>query len=358
MKRFGVKLAGIGAGVLLVAGVVFAIGSSDSIVSLSYLNGTYIPAVTQQASQVVENQLNETLNHALNELETLSPNGTGSGYSTVLQAKEFQQGDCLALPEGGVFLPVSGTVQVAHSGAVINVTTGTAVLSGSQLDVGNRYIVAEGTRAEFTVISGSAAMGYQGAYTYTAGTGAGHPFTDVSSGDWYNTAVAYVYQNRLFAGMGDGTFGPKRMMDRSMVMTVFYHLAGDPERELNSASATFTDVSSDQWYAPYVNWGATVGVTGGTGGGRFSPAAQVTREQLVVLLYNFSTNYLGMELTERQSLSGMAGGEEVSVWAREAMAWALASGVISGSDTGLNPGKSATRAEVAAILMNFSENCL
>lgn len=150
-------------------------------------------------------------------------------------------------------------------------------------------------------------------------------------------------------------------MNRAMLMTVLYQMAGAPEAELNAADAAFSDVPDSAWYASYVRWGASQGITAGTGPNTFGPGLQVTREQVVVLLYSFGSDYLGLDLSRRADLSGYQDLEQSNVWARDALSWAVADGIISSSSTDaltISPQRSANRAEVAAMLRGFAEKFL
>ena len=145
-----------------------------------------------------------------------------------------------------------------------------------------------------------------------------------------------------------------------MLVTVLYQLAGAPQDELAAAGAQLTDVADGAWYASYVRWAVDHGIASGTGNGAFSPDGQVTREQVVVMLYSFAGGYLGLNTDLGADLSAFSDAGQVSSWAVEAMAWAVDRGVVSGSaDAGglsLNPGRSANRAEVAAMLRSFAES--
>jgi hypothetical protein len=181
----------------------------------------------------------------------------------------------------------------------------------------------------------------------------------VSEGDWFSAAVDYAYFGGLFAGMGNDQFAPDSSMDRAMMMTVLYHLAGSPESERLSATATFQDVPEGQWYTTFVSWAAQHGVSAGTGDGKFSPTQPVTREQVVVLLYNFAANYMDMTLSERADITACADYDQTASWSRDALSWAAGCGVVSVSgSSNLEPGRSASRAEVASMLMNFSRRYL
>ena len=150
-------------------------------------------------------------------------------------------------------------------------------------------------------------------------------------------------------------------MNRAMLMTVLYQMAGAPKEELENASVTFADVPESAWYAPYVKWGAEQGITAGTGADTFSPEQQVTRQQVAALLYSFTTSYLGLEAAEGADLSGYQDLGQASEWAHNALSWAVAEGIISSSSTDgltLSPQKSANRAEVATMLRAFAEKII
>lgn len=366
MKKTMLRLA-VTAGVLvLLACGAYALSSGDSLISLSYLKNTFIPSAVEQGTTAANEKLQQTYDEAKSTLDALQQQylGQGSGstpsgsYSATLQPRDWKGGDKLELTTGSGLFVFSGTATVTHTGAFIDVTEGSEVSSGSRLTEGHRYLVGEDTSAAVSVSSGAAQMGVQGNYAYTAGTGSPIPFYDVSTQDWFYTQVCYAYENGLFSGVDTVHFGPYEAMDRAMLMTVLYRLAGAPEDELLSADASFSDVSSSAWYAAYVKWGAEQGITAGTGPNTFGPELKVTREQIVVLLHSFVRNYLGQSADARADLSGYQDLSKTSAWARDAFAWAVAEGIVSSTSSSsltLSPQNSATRAEVAAMLRVFAE---
>ena len=184
------------------------------------------------------------------------------------------------------------------------------------------------------------------------------PFYDVSSADWYYDPVRYVYEKNLFSGMDDHHFSPNGAMNRAMLMTVLYRMGGSPSGQLQSADVSFRDVADSAWYAPYVKWAAAQKITAGTSPDTFAPEQQVTRQQVAVLLYSFAGNYLGKQTDQRADLSGYSDLNQASDWAREALSWAVGTGIMGSSSSDrltLSPQKSASRAEVAAMLRAFSE---
>lgn len=368
MKLKPVLAAGVcGALVLCTA----ALGEGDSLISRSDLEASFIPQTVQQGESVQENRLLEAYDQALQRAQQIAGSATPAGsYSADLSPRSLSAGSAVTLETGGCFLLASGAGTVRHDGAVVDATTGTEVLSGGSLTAGHRYLVAEDTRAEFTLSAASSA-GFSGPYRLDLNGGnpgtdpqppAGPlPFTDVREKDWFYSAVAYVYQNGLFSGMDDTTFGPNQKMDRSMLVTVLYRLAGSPADQMSSAQASFTDVRDKDWFAPYVRWAASQDITAGTGDGLFSPGQPVTRQQVMVLLYNFGTRYLGLNLYQRADLSSYADVSRVDNWGLEAMRWAVGAGILSSTTPGelvLEPQSSATRAQVAVMLQNFAENFL
>ena len=189
---------------------------------------------------------------------------------------------------------------------------------------------------------------------FTAAKVEGLPFTDVTSGDWFYDAVAYVYDKGMMEGTTDTTFAPTMNLTRSMIAQVLYNLEERPEAP---GAAGFTDVAAGAWYADAVNWAAARGIVKGYDTGAFGPEDSVTREQLAAILYRYA-QAKGYDTTQ----GGMAVREfsdsaSISDWAQEAMAWAVNAQVLSGKGNGvLDPQGTATRAEVAQMLMNFGEH--
>lgn len=177
------------------------------------------------------------------------------------------------------------------------------------------------------------------------------PFADVDKSEWYYTAVQYAYENGLFSGTSATTFAPEDTLSRSMVVSVLYRLSGSPSVTDNQS---FSDVSSGLWYTDAVNWAAGTSVIDGVGDNRFAPEGDITREQLAAILYRYAKN---MHLSDANDaeLSRFKDADTVSDWAAEAMVWAVANGLISGtSDTTLSPKDTATRAQFAQIMYQFS----
>lgn len=177
------------------------------------------------------------------------------------------------------------------------------------------------------------------------------PFVDVAAEDWYGDAVATVYAQGLMMGTVEDTFAPELVATRGMVVSILHRLAGSP----TVSAEVFEDVTADDWYGQAVAWAASEGIASGTSAETFSPNAAVTREQLAALLCNFAAQQ-GMDTTTRSDLSSFDDAETVSDWAQDAVSWAHAEGLLAGtSATTLSPQGEATRAQLAAMLVRFSD---
>ena len=171
-------------------------------------------------------------------------------------------------------------------------------------------------------------------------------YDDVRSDSWYADAVSYVTLNDLMNGTGTG-FSPNASMNRAMMVTVLYRLAGSPAV---TGDMPFTDVAAGAWYADAVLWASQQGVVTGITADTFQPTANVTREQLSVILYRYAGATAG-----EGDLSAFSDADTVSGYAQDAMSWAVAEGLVSGSNGALQPKSSATRAQIATILMRYQQ---
>lgn len=177
------------------------------------------------------------------------------------------------------------------------------------------------------------------------------PFVDVAAEDWYGDAVAAVYARGLMTGTAEDTFAPELAATRGMVVSILHRLAGSP----TVSAEVFEDVTADDWYGQAVAWAASEGIASGTSAETFSPNAAVTREQLAALLCNFAAQQ-GMDTTACSDLSNFDDAAAVSDWAQDAVSWAHAEGLLAGtSATTLSPQGEATRAQLAAMLVRFSD---
>ena len=178
------------------------------------------------------------------------------------------------------------------------------------------------------------------------------PFTDVKSGDWFYEAVQYVYDKGMMTGVSADRFAPASTTTRGMIVTILYRLENEPAV---SGELPFTDVEAGAWYANAVAWAAANDIVNGTSATTFAPNSPITREQMAAILYRYAA-YKGYDVSQKADLSGYTDAASISGYAKDALAWANAQKLITGvTDTTLNPQGSATRAQVATILMRLCE---
>lgn len=261
--------------------------------------------------------------------------GTQAATATLANASVLVDGAAASCPAGSVRAAVAVN-------AADDLTAWSLADDGSISAVGGAYDAGQQTYA-FDVVNGVTAI-------------ARFPFTDVVAGTWYYGAAAYAYNNGLFAGMTPTTFAPNATMTRAMLVSVLWRLAGAPAPK---APNTFVDVPDGAWYTDAVTWAAENGVVSGIGGSRFDPSGFVTREQTAEILYNYAHSK-GYDVSARADLTAFPDAGSVSGWAEEALSWANAAGLINGTvrdgQTILDPQGSASRAQVAMILMNYVEH--
>ena len=182
-------------------------------------------------------------------------------------------------------------------------------------------------------------------------------FTDVTK-NWAYPGIQYCVTHGIMGGMGDGTFAPTGTTTRAQIVQILYNLEGTPAV---SGTTPFTDLTAN-WYKPAILWAYQNNVVAGKSPTTFDPEGPVTREQIAVILTQYMFNVLKMERTWTPAdLSAFPDGANVSGWAKEAMQDAVALGLINGTKASdglvyLDPQGSATRQQVATILMNFCQN--
>jgi len=178
-----------------------------------------------------------------------------------------------------------------------------------------------------------------------------NPFTDVSESDWFYDAVRFVHENGLIVGTGGTAFSPQANTSRGMIVTILYRLEGTPGAGAN----TFSDVAAGKYYTDAVAWAAENEIVSGYGDGKFGPEDAITREQMAVILMNYA-KFKGYDVSMSTDLSKYTDEGSISSWAKDAISWANAAGLIRGDSAKLTPAGYAERCQVAAILQRFIEN--
>lgn len=272
------------------------------------------------------------------------------GLNTGIQIDDSQSGKILvtvADSDSESFETLQPTLTVACPFSACYVTFGGTVIASTLRDgkvsfpvrAGGIYTVQEGAAPADPVTpsdpvtpvapSGSPSTATPAETTQTP------QFSDVPAASWYAEAAEYAVKNGLMTGTGNNKFSPNADTTRGMVMTILARMAGQ-------------NTAGTPWYAAGMAWAKTASVSDGT-----NPEAPVTREQLITMLFRYAVKN-GLEaVTLAENLSQFTDVSSVSAWAVSAMQWAVGQDLIQGSNGQLRPQASATRAEVAAILMRF-----
>lgn len=332
-------------------------GANDPLVSKSWIDGTYTEKAVSAGESTIRDVLGGVYDTALNEAkaacgqyaEDLGDYNLSSGYELL----SMQSGSSVTMVTGGSFILIDGKGSLTvNNGAVVDIVTGQEVSSGTALSKNHRYFCTENTTAIFKVSEasvGSVNGAWQGSSGVTGQTG---EYIDVSVKDWFYKEVMYVRDNELFYDINGTTFRPQENTNRATIVYALWKAAGAPSAK---GTANFRDLSED-WYKDAVNWAAENDIVKGYGDGRFGPSDSVTREQIAVFMYRFAS-YMGRSVSESAKLTEYTDKDKISSWALTEMQWANAVGLIKGrSTTTLNPLGTATRAEMAAIVMRFLEN--
>lgn len=214
------------------------------------------------------------------------------------------------------------------------------------LGIPTEFHAYEGLGHGFGLGTGTVAEGWiEDAVKFWEDRTGGALFRDVAPTAWYSEAASFVKEKGLMGGVSDAAFGPDETMSRAMLATVLWRMAECPEVD---SAAVFSDVPRGAWYTQAAHWAASAGLISGYGGGRFGPDDPVTREQLAAVLWR----YEGQPWADADT--GFADEANISPWASTAVAWARVNGIVSGRDGNrFVPQDSASRAEVAMILMNY-----
>lgn len=179
-----------------------------------------------------------------------------------------------------------------------------------------------------------------------------NPFVDVAEGAWYYDAIRYCYENGIMFGTSDTTFSPNHSTSRGMIVATLWRMEGSPHIGQNP----FADVAEDAYYADAVAWAASHGIVDGYSETLFGPEDAITREQLAAILYRYA-DFQAYDTSIKAALSSFEDAYSVSAYAENALSWAVAQDIVNGTTDGLlMPRGEATRAQVAAIWMNWCKN--
>ncbi len=341
-----------------------AVSQTNTLISKNYLETTYRQELQGLVSGQVSAGFAAVRGTALQALDTI-----GEAYLSKLKPEEEVQvdwrvsGDLVAqtgVANDSIILDVgSGIIwtkgNAAFTGILIDTTSGNEISNGT-LTANHRYVAAE--QVVITVTGNNAAWSVEGRWLSGGKDAEEEPvdppepeivFTDVREGIWYYDSVYYVVERGFFNGTSDTTFSPTQTMTRSMLTTVLYRMAGSPEI---TYSPIFNDVPKGTWYSDGTVWAGVNNVVKGVGNGAFNPNGELSREQIAQMLYNYA-NWLGLDTSKRGDVSAFTDAASISGWAKDAVSWAIETGLMQGSAGEVMPKKLASRAEVATLLQRF-----
>jgi len=227
--------------------------------------------------------------------------------------------------------------------------------SGNTYTIKTSYLktLATGTATLTFDMSSGADPALKVTITETDADGWVNPFIDVNADHWFYGDVKYAHQNGLFAGTSANTFSPNMPMTRGMVVTVLGRLAGIDVADYSGVS--FDDVATSQWYAPYVKWAAEMGIVSGIGNNNYAPDANISRQDLAVILARYADK-MGITMSQTLQSVAFADSSDIADYAVDAVATMVRAGIVSGKPGNVfDPAANATRAEVAAMLHRFCE---
>lgn len=269
--------------IILLSGLaVYAASGGESLVTQSYLEGTYLPDVLEQAEGRVEEKTQSVYQSVLAELDGLHSSYLGGGDSaSALTDYRFKAGDVISISSGSGLLLLAGSGTISYSGGgVVDVTAGQVVASGSSPAVRHRLLAAENTTAQLTITSDTAVVSLEGRYTVSSGSGVD-----------YNALADALKAMGLFQGTGT-TYGSGYDLElaptRVVGLVMFLRLIGEEQAALSSTAANpFSDTPA--WCDRYVAYAYAQGYTQGTGTGAdgkltFGPDNPLSAEEYVTFL--------------------------------------------------------------------------
>ena len=183
----------------------------------------------------------------------------------------------------------------------------------------------------------------------------GLPFKDVKENYWYYNSVEHVYYNGIMTGTAEDKFSPNMNLTRAQMVQMLFNMSGESKSDYMGKSS-FDDVDALAWYAPAVNWADENEITSGVSETKFAPNKVITRQELARFLYTYASSTKKYIIYHREDLSRFSDQDKVADWAYDNLSWAVGAGIISGmTENTLAPRETATRAQAARMLMMFDE---
>ena len=262
------------------------------------------------------------------------------------------EGKTVSISAGAIKDTGNLKIEIAVDGrAVEKIDGGIVVAIPAKRDPGNVLVLvkADGTEevVKKSTVQGAAVSALLNGSAMVKVVNRAKPFADTAN-HWAKEAIDFASSHELFRGTGESTFSPDDAMSRAMLATVLYRLEGAAA----NGGSPFADVVDDRWYTDAVVWANAQNIVSGTGNG-FAPHRDVTRQELVTMLYRYAKS-VGLDTGKAAKLDSYTDSGDVAGWATDAMSWAVGNGLVSGrTSTELAPAGTATRAEVAAVIQRL-----
>ncbi len=337
-----------------IVSVMAAEGTEDPLLSVSYLYNTYLPKLQELFSGESETRfraLSEDYGQRLDRLDLSegSPWSRAAGYT----AMEMEDGGSLRLAPFGRFLFTEGSAMLhIPAGEVLDLSEGRPCTEGEMLLPGHRYFAVEESEAVIRAYAPSAGFADGNYVLEPSGSfSASEQFLDVA-GHWGREKILIMAEAGLVNGMEAHRFEPNRKVTRAMFVTVLGRYSGITDG--SAAEASFPDVREGDWFAPYVGWGAGIGLVQGYDDGSFGPNLEITREQMALILVRYC-RAMSLVLPEQEG-KPFLDEEQISFWASDSVHQARRWGLVNGREDGsFDPKGTATRAEMCTIICNLMD---
>lgn len=315
-------------------------GTSEGFVKLdgkTYLNGAYIKPCTHSASAGVCEYCGKNLGG------NTSSGGGSSSVTYTITASNTENGT------------INISSKRAEKGKIITVT---AVPDNDHILETLTVLDKNGNKIELTA-------GGDGKYTFkmpasnvtitavfTNKNTAENIFEDVSSNSYYYDAVMWASKKDITGGVDSTHFAPDLSCTRAQAVTFLWRAAGSPEP---ASASSLTDISADDYYTKAVSWAVENGITNGIGNDKFAPDRVCTRAQIVSFLFRYAALNKIDTVTTQELISGYIDADSVPSYAVSAFNWALAAGIVQGSDGSLMPDNDCTRAQIVTMMYRLLE---
>ena len=332
--------------------------SSDPLISVSYLYQKFTPKLQETAGESIGEGLSETAQSLGSRLDALWFPGSMEGeFASQFSVLDMLDGDVIELSSFASFVLLRGEAKLMIlEGEVLDLSTGGSCTDSNFLSLHHRYIAAENTKARIRAYGNAPEGLVDGEFRldHDSLIPTEERYLDVEEDFWAAPFIWRLSELGIVNGVEEHRFAPRELVTRGSFVTILGRLYGVDTGSY--AEVSFTDVSAEDWYGPYVAWAAEYGVTLGFDDGTFRPGEYISREQMAVMLYRYM-NVGGISLTD-EPCDAFADEASISDWALEAVNVLRDAGLMNGrGENRFEPRGTATRAEICAVVYRLAEMC-